>query len=100
MRFFIPHAKDEKTENIWRGVKKFAEQTTAWPVGERKVYRLEFVHEGTKQVACVGKQLYGEEVIVILESVTYLVCTPNRGVLRGLPILVGKNEVIAIEFFD
>ena len=35
-------------------------------------------------------------MIAILESNSYLVCTQNRGVVRGMPILVGreqKNEV-------
>ena len=34
-----------------------------------------------------------ELALVILESTTYLVCTPNRGVVRGIPILVGKDKV-------
>ena len=34
-----------------------------------------------------------ELVIAILESTTYLVCTPNRGVVRGMPILVGQDKV-------
>ena len=34
-----------------------------------------------------------ELVIAILKSNTYLVCTPNRGVVRGIPILVGQDKV-------
>ena len=41
----------------------------------------------------------GELVIAILESITYLVCTPNRGVLRGMPILIGKSELKDIADF-
>jgi hypothetical protein len=43
-----------------------------------------------------------EEVLVILqaEDGLYLVCTENRGVLRGEPILVGSGEVYQITEFD
>jgi len=41
-----------------------------------------------------------EEVIAILESYTYLVCTHNRGVFRGEPVLVGKEEVTVIIDFE
>jgi len=39
-------------------------------------------------------------LIAILESNTFLLCTPNRGVLRGEPIMVGKREVDYITDFD
>jgi hypothetical protein len=29
----------------------------------------------------------------------YLVCTPNRGVLRGMPLLVGKGDALQVEDF-
>ena len=41
-----------------------------------------------------------EEVVAILESYTYLVCTYNRGVFRGEPVLVGKEEVKKIINFE
>ena len=28
----------------------------------------------------------------ILESNSYLVCTQNRGVVKGMPILVGRDD--------
>jgi hypothetical protein len=34
----------------------------------------------------------GETVIAILESNSYLVCTQNRGVVKGMPILVGRDD--------
>jgi hypothetical protein len=41
-----------------------------------------------------------EYVVAILKSNAYRVCTHNRGVVRGEPILVGLNEVRRIEHFD
>jgi hypothetical protein len=42
----------------------------------------------------------GELVLAILESNTYLVCTFNRGVKRGMPFLVGKDEAWEVKYFD
>jgi hypothetical protein len=61
------------------------------------------VHEGRALQARVGEvdEIQGEMVYVIFESQAYLVCTPNRGLLRDMPILVGKNEVHhVVEFED
>jgi hypothetical protein len=40
-------------------------------------------------------------VIAILETnaMAYLICTPNRGVLRGMPYFVRKDEVLSIVDF-
>jgi hypothetical protein len=38
--------------------------------------------------------------LVILESNAYLVCTENRGVMRGEPILVGHEEAVTVVDFD
>jgi hypothetical protein len=42
----------------------------------------------------------GEIVVAILESNAYLVCTPNRGVLRDVPMMVGKHEGTWVEDFE
>ena len=39
-------------------------------------------------------------VVAILESYTYLVCTYNRGVFGGEPVIVGKEEVKKIIDFE
>jgi len=36
-------------------------------------------------------------IMVILEAESVLVCTANRGVIRGMPILAGRPDKI-IEF--
>ena len=58
--------------------------------------------ERKKYYSEVGKpdDRVNEEVVAILESYTYLVCTYNRGVFGGEPVLVGKEEVKKIIDFE
>ena len=69
-------------------------------------------HEGKSYDVEVGKPdpRIGEVVIAILETVKtqedtlpprpYLICTPNRGVMRGEPILIGRDEVLYATDFE
>lgn len=103
MKFFIPHAKDKTQEaNVYDATKKFAKKTTEWDIEDDKIFSVRYVHNGKNYYSEVGKvETYeGEEVIAILKSNTYLICTPNRGVIRGMPILVGFNEAIEVIHFD
>ncbi len=64
----------------------FAIENSGHPVVERRIYRMAWRHERHKYESTVGKPdvRLGEEGIAILEgAATYLVCTPNRGVVRG-----------------
>jgi len=102
MKFFIPHAKDKKQEKtVYESTKKFAEDQLGWDIEDRKIFSIQYRHESKDYYAEVGKkeQVEGEEVIAILESTTYLICTPNRGVARGMPILVGKDEARSVVDF-
>jgi len=67
-----------------------------------KIFRIEYIHDGKEYSAEVGKQdpRTGELVIALLESATYLVCMPNRGIMRGEPMLVGKDEIRNVEAFE
>ena len=104
MKFFIPHAKDEnQTKDVYDSIIKYAKKTLEWDIDEKaKIREIEYMHNEKIHRAEVGKnnKLNGEEVIAILKSNAYLVCTPNRGVIRGLPILVGEKEIKHIEYFD
>ena len=96
--FFVPGAEDDPdlAERIWLTTKLFAQEQTGWEVSDRRVFRVEFVHNGQELAAEVGQTepLEGEQCIAILESNSFLVCTPNRGVDRGFPILVGDPDEI------
>jgi len=103
VKFFIPHAKDKKqAEKVLQGIIKFAKQEIGWNITNRRIFSLSYTHEGKKYHSEVGKldDLVNEEVIAILESTTYFVCTPNRGVIRGMPVLVGKEEAEEIIDFE
>lgn len=96
MKFFVPEAENEtEALSVWKATRTFAEETLGWEVTERRIFSISYRHDGTDYYVQVGKPdpRIGELVLVILESNTYLVCTPNRGVLRGMPVLVGRNEV-------
>lgn len=103
MKFFIPAVSDpEKAEQLYQGTKKFAADTKGWPISDRRIRRITFWDRGKIVEAAVGRQepREGELVIAILESETYLVCTPNSGVLQGYPLMVGKIDVIDSEDFE
>ena len=103
MKFFIPFAKDAKeTEKVYSGIKKFAKETLGWDVTDRKIFRLSYTHNGERRFAEVGKKDYQlkEPIIAILESNAYLICTTCRGVIRGEPLLVGKDPSTSIEEFE
>ena len=101
-KFFIPKAKDDaQAEEVWESVKKFAEETLDWDVSDRRIFSITYHKHSKDYYAEVGKPdpRNGELVIAIFESVTYLVCTPNRGVIRGMPILIGQSELMDITDF-
>jgi len=108
MKFFIPHAKDKEEEHkVYDAIRKFARDQLKWNITDRRIFSIRYTHDGKGYYAEVGRteQVEGEEVIAILESgysdvIVYLICTPNRGVARGMPILVGENETYSIADFD
>lgn len=103
MKFFIPKAKDEAEANdVYQAVKKFAQETLGWKITDDRIYSLRYIHNGKEYFARVGdiEGFTNATVIAILKSNTYLVCTRDRGVARGEPILVGTEEVLDIEYFE
>ena len=106
MKFFIPFAKDEKQEQeVYSGIKQFVSEELGATISDRHIYSLEYVHEGNSYYAEVGKShaLNGEPVIAILYEELrdlYHVCTTNRGVVRGVPILAGAHSVKSVTHFD
>ena len=103
MKFFVPHATDDAISEEVRGsVVAFARKTLGWEVTGRRIRRLGYRHNGQDHVAEVGEldPIENEAVILILESNAFLVCTANRGIVRGMPCLVGKDEAYQVEEFD
>lgn len=103
MKFFVPTENDpEKAEELYQAIKKFAAETKGWAIGERRIRSITFRDGGYIVQALVGRPepSKGGIVIAILESENYLVCTRDRGVLKGEPVMVGKHEVTDSEDFE
>ena len=94
MKFFIPFSSDdEQAESVLDATSKF----TGFPIPERRIYQIDYSHNGTKMRATVGEpadDYYREEgpVIALLKNESCLaICTKDRGVVRGTPIFVGPG---------
>ncbi len=104
--FFIPNIDDStKAEDLFAKVRKFNEEEMDATLAERRFYQIDYTHGGKHYVATVGEpeQRGGETVVCILldtKRSCYFVCTPNRGFLRGQPILVGAHEINSVQEFD
>jgi hypothetical protein len=103
-RFFIPAEDDpEKAEAILKSIADFI--AAAVPPMAQRIFRVVYQHNGKDMIAEVGKDadLYYRErgpVVAILGSNPFFVCLPNRGVLRGDPIMVGSGYPTRVEYFD
>jgi hypothetical protein len=118
--FFVPRASgdERQAEEVWQAVFRFQQDQTGWLIEPRRIFRIDYTHDGQQMNAQVGERHpYGwapdwdrpqgddelERVEVILEASDngpYLVCTENRGVARGEPILVGATEAYKVQYFD
>jgi len=105
MKFFIPEAKTEaQEESVYNAIKKFLGEHGA-SFDNRKIFSLRYTHDGKEYYAEVGKthKLNGEPIIAILHEPKrslFHVCTTNRGVVRGISIMVGANSVMSCEDFE
>ncbi|MBN2185838.1 MAG: hypothetical protein JW732_00065 [Dehalococcoidia bacterium] len=103
-KFFIPHAETpEASERIYQVIKAHAQTSTVHPITKRRIFRIEYTHNGIKHEAEVGaiSTANGEEVMAILESFVYLVCTPSRGAAKNtIPIYVGIHDTTLVEDFE
>jgi len=86
-KFFIPHAKDDvQTAEVYQALKEWAIREAGRPFSERRVFRVEFVHDGEELVAEVGQPLDGDPVIAIFESADgqlFFAARPGRLFLIG-----------------
>lgn len=105
MKFFIPKSNSpEHAEEIYSGIRKWAE-TNGFTLSNKRIYRIKYGHNAKKYEDVVGimQARINEPVIAILDDFKkqlYCVCTTNRGVFRGEPMMVGYHEVTDVELFD
>jgi hypothetical protein len=104
MKFFVPGAETaQEAEEVWAATRKFLSENMSAQPCDRRIRRLRYTHDGRAYDAEVGghDNVEREVVIAIFDATSmYFVCTPNRGVVRGLPIMVGKPSVLDVEDFD
>lgn len=95
-QFFVPAASSaEEALKVYEATRQFSEEQLGRKTKPKRIERICFDHDGHTWEAVVGEQFteINELVIAIFEmDQLFIVCTPNRGVLRGEPYLVGKNS--------
>ena len=103
MKFTIPGAtSSQQAFDIYVGVRKFIISKGYRPFFAA-ISSLEYTHNGKKEVAKVNEitKINDEKVVLIFEcEKLFLVCTSSRGVAGGEPIIIGRNEMIQITYFD
>jgi hypothetical protein len=104
--FFVPPAKDApQAELTYEAIRKSVRLQASGPLDDRRIFRIDYRRNRKAFHAQVGEpeRHEGGLVIAILkqhEYPLYFVCTPDRGVVRGSPILVGEDEIISSVDFD
>lgn len=105
MKFFIPGARsEEEAVKVYRAIKAHLRQGLGARFADRKVRLLRWRHDGKKYEAEVGKcTSFNDEIVIAIlyepKRNLYRVCTPNRGVLRGMSILAGGQSVFTVADF-
>ena len=103
LKFFLPIQNQADAEKMYAAIRRFVAEQMG-PLDERRFYRLTFRHHSREIVANVGEPdpLEGGLVFAIFRSASetgsFYICTENRGVLRGEPILAGPPGSAAVEF--
>jgi hypothetical protein len=102
MKFFIPGVPPKEQEAAYAAMKGRVSGSPGWEATDRRIYSVDYTHNGVPGRAEVGKHdpLSEELVLAIFESRTYLVCTPTRGGNGGEPRLVGRPEVQSVAEFE
>jgi hypothetical protein len=109
MTFFIPDKSPEEAERLYEATRKFAAGSWAAhgeAIDDARIQSITFRDRGGTVRAEVGQldPCEGKVVMAILrtsaEVKRYLICTANRGVFRGDPIVVEDHEVSRVEPFD
>lgn len=95
MEFFIPIAQDAaQSEQVYEAIAQFVDA----PIIDERIWKLRWKHNGMDMQCEVGQSLPAyyrtgrEPVLAIFDCGNlYKICTPNRGGIRGEPVLAGKD---------
>ena len=107
----VPGADGLETtdEELYEAIVQFAEESQGAKVSDDRIQGIRYREPDPKYEKDMYEIEVGEhhpinnEMIeaILLDELRdcYLVCTPNRGVARGMPILVGDEKIIDIKQF-
>lgn len=110
--FFVPIAEemDETDEELFEAITMFMEDQSFGPFSEDRIAGIVYMDPESRfdfdeVEANVGDMLKttGERVEAILYDEgrdQYLICTPNRGVAEGQPIVVDEDQIEEVFYFD
>lgn len=104
MEFFIPNVPSlAQADSIYQSIQDFVKA----PTQEKRIYSLEWMHEGIPCQVSVGNTLpklfhCDEPVLAIFDCSETLIkiCTPTRGTVQCPPVYVDKLSVSAMAWFD
>lgn len=104
MHFFIPAATtDKQAESIYQTL---AINHNA-PFHEKRIYQMQWEHEGLKIDTKVGDLLaphFGikqEKVLAIFDcGHLFKICTPKRGAIHSAPIIVSRMFIDKLVYFN
>ena len=94
MKFFVPHAVDQKQANgVWSSTKEYLEKTFGYLISDRRIFSIAYVPRIEELTCEVGKQLdrTGPMVLVILEAPNTL-CRHRIPINRILGLHVGTRR--------
>lgn len=111
MEFFFPtadgqgHESPEKAAEYWLACRKGVETETGWQALPKRVYRLNYRHNGKTMEARVGEceDYYEQERVMAIIAFPgcYKICCLFRGFLKiGDTPMVGLHDVFQAEDFD
>ncbi len=103
MKFFIPHVKPAAAEGIRATIVASLVDQFRLPINERRIVSLDYVNGKRNWRLAVGEldnQENRYEILAIFESKSYIVYTRAKNGGTGVTILVDKDEVTAVEYFD
>lgn len=106
MKFFMPFTvSPEHEQGLYEDIKESLSKELGADYSQRRIFALDWMHDGMRHYAEVGRptDVSGETVIAILydtQADLYHVCTPERGVLSGMPIVAQASSVMGSRDFN
>ena len=101
MHLFVPGARNAaEAEKMFSSISALVEEAIGERPASTRIRAIEFLEAGFRASAIVGIEFERDPVYCILETAdAYLIYSPTRGLRRGRPITVAKQDVISVARF-